>query len=128
MLRRRLSMLSGAGILVVAGAAGLWGGVASASGDCTGNCVLGVLEATGPPPVPSPNVGAGTTSSLTFTVSNDTAGGGAAAGTASSDTAGTDTHKGPLLVESAALTAPAGFAILSATLVAPATTTRQPPG
>jgi hypothetical protein len=112
-------MLSGAGILVVAGAAGLWGGVASASGDCTGNCVLGVLEATGPPPVPSPNVGAGTTSSLTFTVSNDTAGGGAAAGTASSDTAGTDTHKGPLLVESAALTAPAGFAILSATLVAP---------
>ena len=101
MLRRRLSMLSGAGILVVAGAAGLWGGVASASVDCSGNCALGVLELTGPPPVPNPSVGAGTTSSLTFTLTNDTA------------------TKSRLLVESAELTAPAGFAIQSATLVAP---------
>jgi hypothetical protein len=71
--------------------------------------VLGVLELTGPPPVLNPSLGAGTTSSLTFTVSNDTA------------TAGSEgsARKGPLLVESAELTAPAGFAIQSATLVAP---------
>jgi hypothetical protein len=110
MLRRRLGMLSGAVILAVAGATGLGGGVASASGDCSGNCALGVLELTGPPPVPNPSLGAGTTSSLTFTVSNDTTTPAAAT---------SDNQKRPLLVESAALAAPAGFAILSATLVAP---------
>ncbi len=115
MLRRRLSMLSGAGILVVAGAAGLWGGVASASVDCSGNCALGVLELTGPPPVPSPSVGAGTTSSLTFTVKNDTA----SAGWPTDGPDINDHWKRTVLLESAALTAPAGFAILSATLVAP---------
>ncbi len=101
MFRRRLGMLSWAVILVVAAATGLWGGVASAGADCAGNCALGVLELTGPPPVLNPSVGAGTTSSLTFTLTNDTA------------------TKSRLLVESAELTAPAGFAILSATLVAP---------
>ncbi|MGD0370324.1 MAG: hypothetical protein ABSC16_01310 [Candidatus Dormibacteria bacterium] len=109
MRRRRLGVLSWAVVLLVAAATGVWGGVASAGGDCAGNCVLGVLELTGPPPVLNPTVGAGTTSSLTFTVTNDTA------GATSEGSAG----KGPLLVESAELTAPAGFAIQSATLVAP---------
>jgi hypothetical protein len=104
-------------ILLVAAASGIWGGVASAGGGCTGDCVLGVLELTGPPPVLNPTVGAGTAASLTFTVTNDTTGGGAdgAAGSGSEGVAG----KGPLLVESAELTAPSGFAVQSATLVAP---------
>jgi len=109
MRRRRFGVLGWAAIPLVAAASGVWGGVASAGGSCAGNCALGVLELTGPPPVLNPTVGAGTSSSLTFTVTNDTATGG------SEGAAG----KGPLLVESAELTAPAGFAIQSATLVAP---------
>ena len=114
MRRRRFGVLSWAVILLVAAASGVWGGVASASGGCAGNCVLGVLELTGPPPVLNPSLGAGTTSSLTFTVTNDTMSNQAA-------TAGSEgsVSKGPLLVESAALAAPEGFAIHSATLVAP---------
>lgn len=100
MLRRRFGMLSGAVVLLVAAATGLSGGVASAGGDCTGNCVLGVLEQTGPPPVPSPTVGAGATSSLTFTLANDTS--------------TSDAHSKGLAVGAADLTAPTGFAILSA--------------
>jgi len=117
MRRRRFGVLSGSVILLVAAATGIWGGVASAGGGCTGDCVLGVLELTGPPPVLNPTVGAGTAASLTFTVTNDTTGGGAdgAAGSGSEGVAG----KGPLLVESAELTAPSGFAVQSATLVAP---------
>jgi hypothetical protein len=109
MRRRRFGVLGWAAILLVAAAGGVWGGVAAAGGSCAGDCVLGVLELTGPPPVPHPSVGAGTSSSLTFTVTNDTA-------TAGSEGAA---GKGPLLVESAELTAPAGIAIQSATLVAP---------
>ena len=115
MRRRRLGVLSWAVVLLIAAATGVGGGVAAAGGDCAGNCVLGVLELTGPPPVLNPSVGAGTSSSLTFTVSNDTAG----SATTTSATTETSNGKGPLLVESAELTAPAGFAIQSATLVAP---------
>ncbi|MGO8687950.1 MAG: hypothetical protein ACLQT7_12380 [Candidatus Dormibacteria bacterium] len=104
MRRRTLGTLSGTFVLLVAAATGLWGGAASASSTCTGNCALGELELTGPPLVASPSVGAGTTSSLTFTLTNDT--------TTTYD------HDWWLPLGSAELTAPSGFTLDSASLPA----------
>ena len=54
MRRRRFGVLSGAAILWSPLPPAVWGGVASAGGSCAGNCALGVLELTGPPPVSTP--------------------------------------------------------------------------